>query len=167
MVAQTFYLVNVSAPQEIQEIVNAVRSISELQRVVAFTSQNAIIVRGEADQVALAAKMIQDLDKPRAEVVVDILVMEASTVFRRQLTAALSPTGLNIPVNFTPRPACRWSRNPSTGSTSDTGRRHTGNRRHGDRTGHRQTAPTARSRPPAPTPFRSRISATSPAPISR
>ena len=37
MVAQTFYLVNVSAPQEIQEIVNAVRSVSELQRVVAFT----------------------------------------------------------------------------------------------------------------------------------
>ena len=88
MVAQTFYLVNVSSPQEIQEIVNAVRSISELQRVVAFTSQNAIIVRGEADQVALAAKMIHDLDKPRAEVVVDILVMEASSVFTRQLTAA-------------------------------------------------------------------------------
>src|SRR4051795_2152472 len=107
MVAQTFYLANVASPQEIQEIVNAVRSISELQRVVAFTSQNAIIVRGEADQVALAAKMIGDLDKPRAEVVVDILVMEASTTFRRQLTAALSPTGLNIPVNFTPRLSLR------------------------------------------------------------
>jgi general secretion pathway protein D len=103
MVAQTFYLTNVSAAQEIQEIVNAVRSIAELQRVVAFTSQNAIIVRGEADQVALAAKMISDLDKPRAEVVVDILVMEASSVFRRELTAALSPTGLNMPINFTPR----------------------------------------------------------------
>src|SRR5262249_26470439 len=35
MVAQTFYLANVASPQEIQEIVNAVRSISELQRVVA------------------------------------------------------------------------------------------------------------------------------------
>jgi general secretion pathway protein D len=103
MVAQTFYLNNVSAPQEIQEIVNAVRSIAELQRVVAFTSQSAIIVRGEADQVALAAKMIHDLDKARAEVVVDILVMEASSIFRRELTAALAPTGLNIPVNFTPR----------------------------------------------------------------
>ena len=52
MVAQTFYLVNVSLPQEIQEIINAVRSVAELQRVVAFTSQSAIIVRGEADQVA-------------------------------------------------------------------------------------------------------------------
>src|SRR5215471_2234022 len=79
MVAQTFYLVNVSLPQEIQEIVNAVRSVAELQRVVAFTSQNAIIIRGEADQVALAAKMIHDLDKPRSEVVVDILVLAASS----------------------------------------------------------------------------------------
>jgi general secretion pathway protein D len=103
MVAQTFYLNNVSSAQEIQEIVNAVRSIAELQRVVAFTSQNAIIVRGEADQVALAAKMIHDLDKPRAEVVVDIMVMEASSVFSRQLTTALASTGLNVPLNFTPR----------------------------------------------------------------
>ena len=45
---------------------NAVRSVSELQRVVAYNSQNAIIVRGEADQVALAEKMIHDLDKPQS-----------------------------------------------------------------------------------------------------
>ena len=131
MVAQTFYLVNVSSPQEIQEIVNAVRSISELQRVVAFTSQNAIIVRGEADQVALAAKMIQDLDKPRAEVVVDILVMEASTTFRRQLTAALSPTGLNVPLNFTPRAGLQVGhasqhRHAAGTGTGTTGDRHNG-----------------------------------------
>ncbi len=126
MVAQTFYLTNVSLPQEIQEIVNAVRSISELQRVVAFTSQNAIIVRGEADQVALAAKMIHDLDKPRAEVVVDILVMEASTVFRRQLTAALAPNGLTVPLNFTPRAGLRVvtdakTTTPTTPTTTTTG----------------------------------------------
>jgi general secretion pathway protein D len=105
MVAQTFYLSNVSLPQEIQEIVNAVRSVSELQRVVAFNSQNAIIVRGEADQVALAAKMIHDLDKPKAEVVIDIMVMEASTVFSRQLTAAIASTGLTVPFTYTPRHA--------------------------------------------------------------
>jgi general secretion pathway protein D len=122
MVAQTFYLVNVAAPQEIQEIVNAVRSIAEVQRVVAFTSQNAIIVRGEADQVALAAKMIHDLDKPRAEVVVDILVMEASSIFKRQLTAALAPTGLNLPISFTPRSGLSVVTNaPTTTGTTGTG----------------------------------------------
>ena len=102
MVAKIFYLANVNTPQELQEIVNAVRSVAELQRVVAYNSQNAIIVRGEADQVALAEKMIHDLDKPRAEVVVDILVMEASSVFSRQLTTAIASTGLNVPVAFTP-----------------------------------------------------------------
>jgi general secretion pathway protein D len=120
MVAQTFYLSNVASAQEIQEIVNAVRSIAEVQRVVAFTSQNAIIVRGEADQVALAAKMIHDLDKPRAEVVVDILVMEASSVFKRQVTAAIASTGLNIPISFTPRTGLSVVTNPGTSTTTGT-----------------------------------------------
>ena len=110
MVAKTFYLSNVGTPQELQEIVNAVRSVSELQRVVAYNSQNAIIVRGEADQVSLAEKMIHDLDKARSEVVVDVLVMEASTIFKRQLTAALASTGLNIPITFTPRSGLPWCR---------------------------------------------------------
>jgi general secretion pathway protein D len=124
MVAQTFYLNNVFAPQEIQEIVNAVRSIAELQRVVAFTNQPAIIVRGEADQVALAAKMIHDLDKQRAEVVVDILVMEASSIFKRQLTAAIASTGLTLPVNFSPRGGLKVvtdATTTSSGSSSGSG----------------------------------------------
>jgi general secretion pathway protein D len=119
MVAQTFYLTNVSSPQEIQEIVNAVRSIAELQRVVAFTSQNAIIVRGESDQVALASKMIHDLDKPRAEVVVDIMVMEASSVFTRQLTTAIASTGLNVPLAFTPRTSLQVQTSNSTSTTNN------------------------------------------------
>lgn len=121
MVAQTFYLSNVSSPQEIQEIVNTVRSIAEVQRVVAFTSQNAIIVRGEADRVALAAKMIHDLDKPRAEVVVDILVMEASNVFKRQITAAIASTGLNIALTPTPRSGLSVVQNVNTLTTGSTG----------------------------------------------
>ena len=120
MVAQTFYLTNVSSPQEIQEIVNAVRSIAELQRVVAFTSQNAIIVRGEADKVALAAKMIHDLDKPRSEVVVDIMVMEASSSFTRQLSTAIASTGLNVPITFNPRTSIQVQSSNSTTSTTNT-----------------------------------------------
>jgi general secretion pathway protein D len=138
MVAQTFYLNNVSAPQEIQEIVNAVRSIAELQRVVAFTSQAAIIVRGEADQVALASKMIHDLDKPRAEVVVDILVMEASSAFRRELTAALAPTGLNMPIAFTPRSGLKVVTNTNTTPGNNTGDNNTG-----DTTGNNNTTTTS------------------------
>lgn len=120
MVAQTFYLTNVSSPQEIQEIVNAVRSIAELQRVVAFTSHDAIIVRGEADKVALAAKMIHDLDKPRPEVVVDIMVMEASSSFTRQLTTAIASTGLNLPIAFNPRQSIQVQSSTSSTTSSTT-----------------------------------------------
>ena len=102
-VAKVFYLSNVSTPQELQEIVNAVRSVADIQRFFPYNSQNAIIAKGSADQVALAEKILHDLDKPKSEVVVDIIVMEASSVYSRQLTAALASTGLNIPANFTPR----------------------------------------------------------------
>ena len=126
MVAQTFYINNVSLPQEIQEIVNAVRSVTELQRVVAYNAQRAIIVRGEADQVALAGKMIHDLDKPRAEVVVDILVLEASSTFSRQITAAIASTGLNLPVNFNPRASIQAQSTSSTSTGTTTGTTGTG-----------------------------------------
>src|SRR5689334_21816082 len=55
-VAKVFYLSNVNTPQELQEIVTAVRSIADIQRIFVYNAQNAIIVRGEADRVSLAEK---------------------------------------------------------------------------------------------------------------
>jgi len=102
-VAKVFYLSNVSTPQELQEIVNAVRSVADIQRFFPYSAQNAIIAKGSADQVALAEKILHDLDKPKSEVVVDIIVMEASSVYTRQLTAAIASSGLTVPGSFTPR----------------------------------------------------------------
>jgi len=102
-VAKVFYLSNISTPQELQEIVNAVRSVADIQRFFPYNAQNAIIAKGSADQVALAEKLLHDLDKPKSEVVVDIIVMEASSVYTRQLTTAIGSAGLNIPVTFLPR----------------------------------------------------------------
>src|ERR1039457_4151767 len=117
-VAKVFYLSNVSTPQELQEIVNAVRSVADIQRFFPYNSQNAIIAKGSADQVALAEKILHDLDKPKSEVVVDIIVMEASTVYTRQLTAAIASAGLNVPANFTPRAGLQAVNNPTTTSTT-------------------------------------------------
>ncbi|PWU12082.1 MAG: hypothetical protein C5B51_01395 [Terriglobia bacterium] len=118
-VLKVFYLSNVNTPQELQEIVNAVRAVTELTRLMPYNSQNAIIARGEADRVALAEKIIQDLDKPRAEVVIDVMVLQASQVFSRKITAALASTGLNVPVNFTPRPGLQVVTNPSNSNNSN------------------------------------------------
>lgn len=120
-VLKVFYLSNVQNTQELQEIVNAVRTVTETQRMFAFTGQNAIVARGEADQVALAEKIIHDLDRPKAEVVVDIIVMETSSNYSRQLAAALAPTGLNVPANFTPRNGLQVVANPGTAATGTTG----------------------------------------------
>jgi general secretion pathway protein D len=119
-VAKVFYLANVNTPQELQEIVNAVRSVADIQRFFPYNAQNAIIAKGSADQVALAEKILHDLDKPKSEVVVDIIVMEASSVYSRQLTAALAPTGINVGANFSPRGGLQVVTNPTTTPTTPT-----------------------------------------------
>src|ERR1017187_560212 len=119
-VTRVFYLSNVNTPQEMQEIINTVRSMADLQRVMQYSTQYAIVARGEADKIALAAALIADLDKPRSEVVVDLLVLEASQVFSRKITAALASTGLSVPVNFSPRASIQTPTTTSTATTSTT-----------------------------------------------
>src|SRR5215469_2801460 len=118
-VLKVFYLTNVNTPQELQEIVNAVRVVTELTRLMPYNSQNAIIARGEADRVALAEKIIHDLDKPRPEVVIDVMVLQASQIFTRKITAAIASTGLNVPVNFSPRSSLQVTTNNSTNNSTN------------------------------------------------
>ncbi|HUK15000.1 MAG TPA: cohesin domain-containing protein [Bryobacteraceae bacterium] len=119
-VTKTFYLQNVQSQQELQEIVNAVRTITDISKIYQFLGQNALVVRGESDKVELAEKIIRDLDKPKSEVVVDVMVIEASSVFSRQITAALASTGLNVPVNFNPRQSIQVQ-STTNNNTSTTG----------------------------------------------
>ncbi|MGC9949931.1 MAG: cohesin domain-containing protein [Bryobacteraceae bacterium] len=112
-VMKVFYLTNVTTPQELQEIVTAVRSVADIQRLFVYNAQNAIIARGEADRIALAEKIIHDLDKPKSEVVVDVVVLQVSSDMTRTLGAALS--SLSIPVTFAPRSSIST---PSTSTTT-------------------------------------------------
>jgi len=93
-VLKTFYLSNVSQPTELQDVVNAIRAVLDVQRVQQLLSQNAIVVRGTPDQIALAEKLVEDLDKARPEVIVDIDVMQISKDRSRTL-------GLNPPTSAT------------------------------------------------------------------
>ena len=116
-VARIFYLSNVTANTDLQEIMNAARAVSDCQRMFPYTAQNAIIAKCEADRMDFVEKIINDLDKPRAEVVVDVMVIQASTTFSRQITAAIASTGLNSPIAFTPRSSIQVPIS-STSSTS-------------------------------------------------
>ena len=93
-VLKTFYLSNLSAPTELQDVVNAIRAVLDVQRVQQLLSQNALVVRGTPDQIALAEKLVEDLDKARPEVIVDIAIMQVSKDKSRTL-------GLNPPTSAT------------------------------------------------------------------
>jgi general secretion pathway protein D len=88
-VLKTFYLTNLSQPTELQDVVNAIRAVLDVQRVQQLLSQNALVVRGTPDQIALAEKLVEDLDKARPEVIIDIDVMQISKDKSR--TLGLSP----------------------------------------------------------------------------
>jgi general secretion pathway protein D len=88
-VLKTFYLTNLSQPTELQDVVNAIRAVLDVQRVQQLLSQNALVVRGTPDQIALAEKLVEDLDKARPEVIVDIAIMQVSK--DRSRTLGLSP----------------------------------------------------------------------------
>jgi general secretion pathway protein D len=77
-VLKTFYLSNLSAPTELQDVVNAIRAVLDVQRVQQLLSQNALVVRGTPDQIALAQKLVEDLDKARPEVIIDVAVLQVS-----------------------------------------------------------------------------------------
>ena len=70
-----------------------------IQRLFAYPGQMALIVRAEADKVALAEKLIADLDKPKAEVVIDVLVLETNRSKDRDLAFGLSD-GINSPITY-------------------------------------------------------------------
>lgn len=100
-VVKTFYLTNVATPQELQEIATAIRGLTDLRRLFPVNSMNALIVRGPADKIALAEKVIADVDKARPEVIIDVLVLETSKSSTRDLGIGLDTAGINLPVSFT------------------------------------------------------------------
>jgi general secretion pathway protein D len=93
-VIKTFYLSNLSLPTELQDVVNAMRTILEVSRIQQLPSQGAIVVRGTPDQVTLAQKLVDDLDKAKPEVLVEVAVMQVSRDKMHNL-------GINPPTSLT------------------------------------------------------------------
>ena len=114
-VIKTFYLANLSQPTELQDVVNALRQILEISRIQPLPSQGALVVRGTPDQIALAQKLVGDLDKARPEVIVEVAVMQVSRDKTRNL-------GISPPTSATVALQNNVNTTTSTGtSTSTTG----------------------------------------------
>src|ERR1022692_3035067 len=62
--ARVVYLSHVDNPRDLQEIVNAMRSVVDIQRGVPMAQQKAIVMRGMPEQVKAAGWLIGVLDQP-------------------------------------------------------------------------------------------------------
>jgi general secretion pathway protein D len=86
---QTFYLSNAWQQNDVNDVQTALRNVlAGNVKIYAVASQNAIVVRATPDELLLAQKLVNDLDKARPEVVVDISVLEVSKNWERTLGIA-------------------------------------------------------------------------------
>lgn len=125
-VVKVFYLSNPTTAQEIQELLTVLRTVFDVQKVFNYTSQNALVVRCDADTMAIVEKEIADLDKPHNEVIIDVMVMQVSSTYTRQIGAGVGGSGINASVGFAPRASIQTPASTSATSTATTSTTTTG-----------------------------------------
>ena len=96
LAVQTFYLSNSSQPNDGNEILTGLRLLLDPSvKLYLVPSQNAIVMRATTDQLLLAQKLINDFDRARAEVVIDVAVLEVNRDKIRNLGITL-PTSIGL-----------------------------------------------------------------------
>jgi general secretion pathway protein D len=122
LAVETFYLTNVSQQNDANEILVALRNLFDPStKMFLIASQNAIVMRATPEELILAEKIINDLDRTRSEVVVDVAVLEVSRQLERDL-------GITLPTSFglTPQYSNQNITNTTTNTTNTTGTTTTG-----------------------------------------
>jgi general secretion pathway protein D len=114
---RTFYVSNTITAQDLTEIVNGLRQLLDLHRLQQVNAQNAIVIRDTPDKLALAAKIIRDIDRSKPEVLIHIQVLTASVDRLRDLGVL---PGQSISVAFTPRTSLQPNSTTSTATTTTT-----------------------------------------------
>jgi type II secretory pathway component GspD/PulD (secretin) len=62
--ARAFFLAHAENPRALQDIVNTVRNVADVQRMMSYQANGVIVLRGSAEQVDLAGWIIRNLDRP-------------------------------------------------------------------------------------------------------
>ncbi len=113
---QTFYLTNAWQQNDLQDVQTAIRNVLPNAHAYGVASQNAIVMRGTPDELLLAQKLVNDLDKARPEVVVDIAVLEVNKSWQRTLGIAW-PQSASVQLQ-SPAATSSSSSSSSSGSSS-------------------------------------------------
>ena len=111
---QTFYLTNASQQNDANEVLIALRNLLDQRaKLYLVASQNALVVKASPDELVLAEKIINDLDRTKSEVVVDVAVLEVSRQKERNL-------GITLPTSFGLTPQASNANSTSSTSTTTT-----------------------------------------------
>jgi general secretion pathway protein D len=97
LVIRTFYLSNGDAEQ----VTNVVRTMIEARNVFPLKALNAITIRDTADKVRIAEKIIEANDKAKAEVVVDVELLQIDLDKQRDIGAVVQNLGGTLLVDKT------------------------------------------------------------------
>ena len=114
LVLKTIYMTNSVTSTELTEAITTLRTLLNMRYLMSSTAMNAIIIRDTPDRVAIAEKIIEDLDKAKPEVLVDATVLEVDRSTLRQL-GILPPQGTSLSFNGT-----TTTTTPTTGTTPTT-----------------------------------------------
>ena len=93
LVIRTFYLSNGDAEQ----VTNVVRTMIEARNVFPLKALNAITIRDTADKVRIAEKIIEANDKAKAEVVVDVELLQLDLDKTRDIGFVVNGYGATSP----------------------------------------------------------------------
>ena len=94
-VVRTIYLMNPLTAQNRTAITTALKQVLGLQRIIDNPDANAIIIRDTPAKVQAAEQLIRDLDRGKAEILIEVAVVEADR--DRVQDLGLSPNPLSIP----------------------------------------------------------------------
>jgi general secretion pathway protein D len=97
---KTIYLSNPLAAADRTAITTALKQVLGLQRIIDNPDSNAIVIRDTPQKVAAAEQLVRDLDRSKAEIVMDVSVVEADRDRARDLglyPATVSSSGAITP----------------------------------------------------------------------
>ncbi|HEX3092494.1 MAG TPA: cohesin domain-containing protein, partial [Candidatus Angelobacter sp.] len=100
-VLKKIYLQHTQSAQELTELTASVQAMLELRHVQAVPRDNAILIRDTPDKILLATRLIEDSDRGRAEVVVQISILQVRRDRARSL--GIQPGG-STTLSFVPVP---------------------------------------------------------------
>ena len=114
---ETFYLHNVAQQNDFTEVQTVLRNLFQNARINGVASDNAIVMRGTPDELLLARRLIDNLDKAQPEVVIDVAVLEVSRDLLRNIGIQLPQTAS---INFQPSNANLTNNNTSNSNETGT-----------------------------------------------